>query len=679
MRAIALGALLGLGCFPPALPREDVSDSDLSSNDDTADVGTDTTGPCTASSQCAYLDGPCAKGGCGPEGRCEAVPLSGTTCDDGAACTRDDVCVEGVCRGETYTCSDGLECTTDVCDGRGSCVFPVKEGHCAIDGECIVAGTPHPTIACQACGSGRSWSAVDTGACEDGDVCTVGDTCRAGVCVGGGTPDDAPDDFFKTLAVAAQPAHSLSIIDLIGLRSGGLVAQLRLRGSVTLSNGWTYANPDDTDLVVYVGSDGAVTAAYALEGARDVIALGEDLAAASAWSATCNPCSLRELPSGDAVPFETSPERPFVVVRVKPGTAVTSIAVSHAPEAMDALDQTYTVIERAAEPPPVVVLGPDGATLALYTFAARAVVDIVAYSSRGVPSEIGQVRYEPPEPVFWPEFVRAGRLVTSAEGHVALPMVSAPATITARNSFTPLTLASTTLVLATHRNQETLLQQVIRDLDSPLGFGLMGDAHVVISGGTVMISGYFAGQEVVFGSGAGAVSYQSSQFWGMPGSGTVGAGLEGYLVKFVGNDVAWLRTLRPLGHPMPWEIAGSNLRTVNRAGTSWLVSGILSGFGAWTGGASQRPVMAPAVGGSSHGVLASFGDDGRLVWSASTDGSPVVTARAGSHVYLGGLMTSGTNGVGPTRINDPNLEVPTPRVYLQRFDSAGGLSCGVGP
>ena len=520
MRALALWALLGVGgCFPPALPHEEVSDSDsdssepeddMPSNDDVAD---DTVSPCTASSQCVHLDGPCAKGACSVDGRCEILPLSNLACDDGRPCTRDDTCVDGVCQGDAYTCDDGLECTNDVCDGRGGCAFPVMDGHCAIDGECIVAGTSHPTLACRACESGRTWSAVDTGPCDDGDLCTVGDSCRAGVCVGGAAPDDAPDDFFKTLAVAAQPAHSLSIVDLIGLRNNGLVAQLRVRGSVTLANGWTYANPEDTDLVVYVGSDGAVTAAYALEGARDVIALGEDLTSASAWSATCHPCALRELPSGDAVPFATTPERPAIVVRIKPGAAAASIAVSHAPEAMDGLDQTYTVIERAAEPPPV-VLGPDGATLALYTFEARAVVDIVVYSNRGVPSELGQVRYEPPAPVFWPEFVRAGRLVTSAEGHIALPMVSAPATITARNAFTPLSLASTTLVLAIHRNQETVLRQMIRGLDNPLGFGIMGNAHVILSNGTVTMSGYFAGQDVVFGSGAGAVPYQSSQFWG---------------------------------------------------------------------------------------------------------------------------------------------------------------------
>ena len=145
------------------------------------------------------------------------------------------------------------------------------------------------------------------------------------------------------------------------------------------------------------------------------------------------------------------------------------------------------------------------------------------------------------------------------------------------------------------------------------------------------------------------------------------------------DEVVWLRTLRPLGHPMTWQIAGSNAGRLGRIETGWLVSSRLAGLGAWAGGPSLSPVVALAVGGVEHGVLASFDDDGRLVWSASTDGSPVVTATAGARVYLAGQVTPGTNGVGPTRVNDPELEVPTPRVYIQRFDSAGGLSCGVSP
>lgn len=100
---------------------------------------------------------PCSQASCGGipyvctnEGGVWAWRL-GTACDDGDACTFDDACRSGTCRGFDVPCAPS-QCTAVACDGTSSCL------------ETPLTGTP----------------------CDDGDPCTHGDTCSAGVC--GGTP-----------------------------------------------------------------------------------------------------------------------------------------------------------------------------------------------------------------------------------------------------------------------------------------------------------------------------------------------------------------------------------------------------------------------------------------------------------------------------------------------------------
>lgn len=75
-------------------------------------------------------------------------------CDDGLACTSDDVWVDGECVGMP-NCDDGNLCTSDSCTGTG----------CAYEGFSLAS-------------------------CEDGSPCTVEDACDAGLCVGVVACDD---------------------------------------------------------------------------------------------------------------------------------------------------------------------------------------------------------------------------------------------------------------------------------------------------------------------------------------------------------------------------------------------------------------------------------------------------------------------------------------------------------
>lgn len=120
--------------------------------------------PCAAV-DCSDLDDTCVVGVCNPDtGACEAQPADdGTTCDDGDACTADDVCNAGVCGGAALDCSDLDDgCNVGVCDA--------ETGACTVQ------------------------TADDGTTCDDGDACTSDDVCTAGVC-GGAAPDcSALDD-----------------------------------------------------------------------------------------------------------------------------------------------------------------------------------------------------------------------------------------------------------------------------------------------------------------------------------------------------------------------------------------------------------------------------------------------------------------------------------------------------
>ena len=103
-------------------------------------------------------------------------PATGGNCDDGNACTKDDYCQTGLCKGTDYSasCSDGYSCTTDGCDGKGACLGNVlKSGWCLISGACYQKGAKHPQGSCFECDPAKStsaWSAI-------GQFCFINSKC----------------------------------------------------------------------------------------------------------------------------------------------------------------------------------------------------------------------------------------------------------------------------------------------------------------------------------------------------------------------------------------------------------------------------------------------------------------------------------------------------------------------
>ena len=121
-------------------------------------------------------------------------------CDDGNACTFNDRCVKGECRGTAYTCDDGNACTDNVCDGAGGCRFPPNSAPCDDGNACtyrdtcvsgVCAGIAYRCDDGNVCtddacdGAGFCRFSFNSAPCDDGNACTSNDTCSAGACHAG--------------------------------------------------------------------------------------------------------------------------------------------------------------------------------------------------------------------------------------------------------------------------------------------------------------------------------------------------------------------------------------------------------------------------------------------------------------------------------------------------------------
>ena len=73
-----------------------------------------------------YHDGyrsPEASGGYSDRGHIQGNTNNTAGCDDGNACTENDVCADGACAaGTDIACDDGEGCTDDACDPASGCI-----------------------------------------------------------------------------------------------------------------------------------------------------------------------------------------------------------------------------------------------------------------------------------------------------------------------------------------------------------------------------------------------------------------------------------------------------------------------------------------------------------------------------------------------------------------------------
>ncbi len=93
-------------------------------------------------------DSPCTVDFCHLMSGCQHEPVN-ASCDDGSVCTLNDQCVQGKCQGTKLNCNDYNMCTDDICD---------------------------PVAGCQ--------NTFNQAPCNDLDLCTANDHCDQGDCVG---------------------------------------------------------------------------------------------------------------------------------------------------------------------------------------------------------------------------------------------------------------------------------------------------------------------------------------------------------------------------------------------------------------------------------------------------------------------------------------------------------------
>ncbi len=135
-------------------------------------------------------DNPCIEIPCNPTATsaqvgsslgCEQkVPLNGKACDDGNACTGNDLCQVGLCAPGTETgCDDGNSCTTDACEPKAGCTHSDSTAGCDDQDAC----TEKDTCANAVCKG-------QPNTCDDENVCTA-DSCKAGSgCINAKTTGD---------------------------------------------------------------------------------------------------------------------------------------------------------------------------------------------------------------------------------------------------------------------------------------------------------------------------------------------------------------------------------------------------------------------------------------------------------------------------------------------------------
>ncbi len=141
---------------------------------------------------------PCTADACDGKKGCVNLPQK-ATCDDADACSVDDACQEGACKGAAKTCDDSNPCTSDSCDKAKGCVnlpggVTCTDGDACTDldackdGKCVGSAkvcTDNNPCTLDSCDKQKGCTYLaHFGACDDGDVCTKAEACKGAKCQG---------------------------------------------------------------------------------------------------------------------------------------------------------------------------------------------------------------------------------------------------------------------------------------------------------------------------------------------------------------------------------------------------------------------------------------------------------------------------------------------------------------
>ncbi len=151
----------------------------------------------------------CTIDACSAPGGCSHEKATGAACNDGDACSGDDVCISGTCKGTALSCDDGQVCTQDVCNPKSGCAHVPTSGPCD-DGDACTEGDACAAGACQAVAKN----------CDDGVVCTA-DSCVAVIGCQHKAVDSACDDKNACTDDACDAAKGCSNAPIVAMCDDG--------------------------------------------------------------------------------------------------------------------------------------------------------------------------------------------------------------------------------------------------------------------------------------------------------------------------------------------------------------------------------------------------------------------------------------------------------------------------
>lgn len=173
------------------------SDNSVCTSNDACSAGTCVGVPIT----CPEDNNVCTTAACNAVSGCYFANNS-STCNDNNPCTLNDACSAGLCNGTPKNCSDSNICTNDICNtSTGACENTNNSASCNDGNACTVndvcaggictSGTPfncNDNNACtdDACNSATGCFFVndDSNTCNDGNPNTTNDRCSNGICIG---------------------------------------------------------------------------------------------------------------------------------------------------------------------------------------------------------------------------------------------------------------------------------------------------------------------------------------------------------------------------------------------------------------------------------------------------------------------------------------------------------------
>ena len=221
-----------VGCFQPALEQDadDGGPDTLEPGPDVPDVPPDVPDTAPDVADTVQPDVPDTVQPDVDLTSCDGRP-QGSPCNDGNPCTRDDQCTSQGCEGVPFICDDGLTCTEDRCDGVGGCTYPLSDGACLIEQQCVAVGELSPT-GCSLCAVGGGQPAQEGAPCSPIESCRADGVCSAGACSGPVSCLDSNACSIGTCDGVGECEHhpSISGVNVLGLE--GVWARVPTGGDV---------------------------------------------------------------------------------------------------------------------------------------------------------------------------------------------------------------------------------------------------------------------------------------------------------------------------------------------------------------------------------------------------------------------------------------------------------------